>query len=718
MSILEHKASREAKPNRVPLSGKDSKFSSSVSKALGIDTHRMIFLGKHGNDTNDGKTLDKAVLTYGAAKTLAAALTPASNALVVIRCLDAGIYTENIDIPQYCILDAEEATFTGNHTITSDTIFNAYKTTAAAGIGVLKSGSGYTIVNIEYWDCVNAFKATAGTTSLSWKDIIAAVGMGIYAENDGTVVRAQGNYINNASGSHCVRAHLLAKVFIDVGDLFCTNIALYATNGGKIWATGGKCESSTTAMACNAITTNRIYALFSEVIGSISKSSGKIHLFNPAGVSDLQSLKFATGGTIDEFSTDGTLAGNSDTAVPTEKAVKTYVDTGNIDDKAKISANDTTAGYLNGKLVEGTNVTLTENDDGGNETLSISVPDASTTTKGAMEKATQAELTNGTANKFPDCTVVKAGLDGVGGGTPDDNSVGLDQLAHTYGNDKLIGTGATGVPEAVDKSSFGGGSFTDSTLQVKTANYQFVDADKGKTTVFNGNNLTCTAPVVDAASHGQVFHVMNINANTLYIANVTGLTILAENESATFIVDNTNSEARVLNSAIDSNIWKIKSVENFSGVTQKVVTGFTSSVQVELSNVLTSDATYMRLQTSTNGGSVYDSGASDYKFSSMWNDVSTGIHSGGSDSFSLIGLNSNALTTTLESSYRVEILNPQIATGRKQIEYLSQCPGSTGNTHRIEHGSGARMADGDINGLRFFPQSGTFSGTITTWVKK
>ena len=33
-----------------------------------------------------------------------------------------------------------------------------------------------------------------------------------------------------------------------------------------------------------------------------------------------------TGATIDEFSTDGTLAGNSDTAVPTEKAVKTYVD--------------------------------------------------------------------------------------------------------------------------------------------------------------------------------------------------------------------------------------------------------------------------------------------------------------------------------------------------------------------------------------------------------
>lgn len=41
------------------------------------------------------------------------------------------------------------------------------------------------------------------------------------------------------------------------------------------------------------------------------------------------------------------------------------------DEKAKVSANDTTAGYLNGKLVAGTNVTLTENNDGGNETLTI-----------------------------------------------------------------------------------------------------------------------------------------------------------------------------------------------------------------------------------------------------------------------------------------------------------------------------------------------------------
>jgi len=47
------------------------------------------------------------------------------------------------------------------------------------------------------------------------------------------------------------------------------------------------------------------------------------------------------------------------------------------DVKVLVSANDTTAGFLNGKLVAGTNVTFTENNDGGNETLTIAATDNS-----------------------------------------------------------------------------------------------------------------------------------------------------------------------------------------------------------------------------------------------------------------------------------------------------------------------------------------------------
>ncbi len=51
--------------------------------------------------------------------------------------------------------------------------------------------------------------------------------------------------------------------------------------------------------------------------------------------------------------------------------------TADTDVKTKVSSNDTTAGFLNGKLVAGTNVTFTEGSDGGNETLTIASADNS-----------------------------------------------------------------------------------------------------------------------------------------------------------------------------------------------------------------------------------------------------------------------------------------------------------------------------------------------------
>ncbi len=54
----------------------------------------------------------------------------------------------------------------------------------------------------------------------------------------------------------------------------------------------------------------------------------------------------------------------------------TIVGAADTDEKSKVSSNDTTAGYLNGKLVAGTNVAFTENNDGGNETLTIAVASA------------------------------------------------------------------------------------------------------------------------------------------------------------------------------------------------------------------------------------------------------------------------------------------------------------------------------------------------------
>ena len=47
------------------------------------------------------------------------------------------------------------------------------------------------------------------------------------------------------------------------------------------------------------------------------------------------------------------------------------ITSGDTDEHVKVSSNDTTAGYLNDKIIIGTGITIIENNDGGNETLSI-----------------------------------------------------------------------------------------------------------------------------------------------------------------------------------------------------------------------------------------------------------------------------------------------------------------------------------------------------------
>jgi len=76
------------------------------------------------------------------------------------------------------------------------------------------------------------------------------------------------------------------------------------------------------------------------------------------------------------------------------------------DELAKVSANDTTAGFLNGKLVAGANITLNEIGDGGNETLSIVASSAAHALGGASHTAdTLANLNS----KVSDATLIDTG---------------------------------------------------------------------------------------------------------------------------------------------------------------------------------------------------------------------------------------------------------------------------------------------------------------------
>ena len=70
------------------------------------------------------------------------------------------------------------------------------------------------------------------------------------------------------------------------------------------------------------------------------------------------------------------------------------------DELAKVSSNDTTAGYLNGKLIAGTGITLTEGSDGGNETLSIAASGTSFDTDFSIKMSADKTLANLTTTKI------------------------------------------------------------------------------------------------------------------------------------------------------------------------------------------------------------------------------------------------------------------------------------------------------------------------------
>ncbi len=84
-----------------------------------------------------------------------------------------------------------------------------------------------------------------------------------------------------------------------------------------------------------------------------------------------------------------------------EVTLSTLAAGGGADEKTKVSNNDTTAGYLNGKLIAGTNIAFTENNDGSNETLTINASSANTTVT-THATYTPAYLTGGNA---PETTI-------------------------------------------------------------------------------------------------------------------------------------------------------------------------------------------------------------------------------------------------------------------------------------------------------------------------
>ena len=75
------------------------------------DQEQVLYVGKHGSDSNDGKSIERAFLTFGAA-------ILAANSGDAIVCFDGGEYTEDLYINKHLNIFARSASLVGNHELT------------------------------------------------------------------------------------------------------------------------------------------------------------------------------------------------------------------------------------------------------------------------------------------------------------------------------------------------------------------------------------------------------------------------------------------------------------------------------------------------------------------------------------------------------------------------------------------------------------------------
>ena len=249
-------------------------------------------------------------------------------------------------------------------------------------------------------------------------------------------------------------------------------------------------------------------------------------------------IGMGTGTTINEFSTDTTLSGNSDDALPTEKAVKTYVDTGDSDTLSSaqsyadggdsstlgsansytdtqlalqdtfIEMNDTPAGYDNTKLVMSTGAGIVYTSDlTWNDTTN-----AMTITSGTLgfssgttinEFSTDGTLADASDDAVPTEAAVKNYVDNVA--SSQDSFLELVDTPAAYTAQQMLFTAVSGVEFAPELTWTGSLMTVSGSLSVLTqlTLASGTAADEISTDITMADNSS-TAIVTESAVKGYV----------------------------------------------------------------------------------------------------------------------------------------------------------------------------------------------------------------------
>lgn len=182
------------------------------------DENNIFYVGKHGDDSNNGVSIENAFLTFGAAIVEATAHTPSDTNRFSIICVDAGSYVENITMVENVDIYAPNASLTGAISAVDGTTTQFKIHNASSGIAWLKS-SGTQVSSRHVVEFMNLSGSAIGFAVTS--------GVGIF--QFGTIFVQNGIAIGSISNNHI---HANGEDIYVTG----TGTGVYHDSGGSIVA--------------------------------------------------------------------------------------------------------------------------------------------------------------------------------------------------------------------------------------------------------------------------------------------------------------------------------------------------------------------------------------------------------------------------------------------------------------------------------------------------
>lgn len=251
-----------------------------VARQFEIPEDNIYYVGKHGNDSNDGKTMANAFESFTAAIAAVPALSGALGWRIV--CQDARSYAENnLQVKAFLTIDAPGANLIGNVILedNSGVSFGIIQTTGSSGAAVSKTtGTGQAEIKANHILALgadNAISCSSGSITVDINGMTVGSGYGLYATTGGVV----GGIMGSATLSSGVWAKADGEnstIGFIAQSTTGAGTAIEATDRGTVQGTIGVIQC-TTAWNVDATSTMNITA--STVLGTRTVASGATYSF-------------------------------------------------------------------------------------------------------------------------------------------------------------------------------------------------------------------------------------------------------------------------------------------------------------------------------------------------------------------------------------------------------------------------------------------------------